>query len=260
MPELPDVEVFRKYAEKNFLKKTIQNVDLPEPRISRVPKNRLEAALKGKQLRKTARHGKYLFLEIEKNSWLAMHFGMTGFLTYEEDGGTQSPHARFVIRFKNGALGAFDDMRMLGRVDLAEGVEKFVKKKRLGPDALSVSWPAFRKILAGAKGSLKSFFMSQWLLAGVGNVYADEILFQAGYQPTADLKSVDAEGARRIYDAMRSVLKKAIALDAERKRFPPGYLIRRRKNGADCPKCAGKVKMIAVNGRSTYFCPACQKK
>src|SRR5215211_4768090 len=139
MPELPDVEVFRRYISSTSLRQKIESVEVKSDKIlGGVSARQLQSALKGRTFESTRRHGKNLFVGLDGGGWLLMHFGMTGDLEYFEDLDQDPPHDRFLISFDNGYHLAFDDQRMFGRVDLVEDPESFVREKKLGPDLLEL--------------------------------------------------------------------------------------------------------------------------
>jgi formamidopyrimidine-DNA glycosylase len=142
---------------------------------------------------------------------------------------------------------------------LLEDVDAFIHEKDLGPDALSVSFEDFRDIIGGKHAMIKSTLMRQDTLAGIGNVYSDEILFQAGVHPRKKIDELDQGQLRNIYDKMMQILHTVIEHDAEPDQFPDDYLTPHRDEGVACPRCGGKVEKVDVSGRSGYYCPACQK-
>ena len=151
---------------------------------------------------------------------------------------------------------------MLGKVDLIDDIGEYIKKKKLGIDPLEdkLNLKDFYKLFNNRSGSIKSALMNQNILAGIGNIYSDEILFQAGIHPAANIKKLKESDLKNIYHKMNSVLKKAISVNAEPDELPKTYLVENRKNGEDCPKCNGKIKKQTIGGRSSYFCTKHQKK
>jgi formamidopyrimidine-DNA glycosylase len=268
MPELPDVENYRRYLEKHALRQKIAHVAVHDTRSLRhMSRQKLSQALAHHAFTATRRHGKHLFARLDNDGgWLAMHFGMTGRLAYFDEADNEPENDRVRLDFENGRHLGYVDARLLGRIELADDIDAFITRRDLGPDALSDDLDAktFDRLLADRKGSLKAALMDQSLIAGIGNLYADEILFQTKLHPLADVQDLSAADRRRIYKAMRKILKIAIKSGAGSndlyKRLPKSYLIPRREAGAKCPRCRGTVKHIAAAGRSTYFCPDCQKR
>lgn len=261
MPELPDVEVFRRYLDSTALHKTITEVEVETARILEgVSKAKLQKALTGRQFQVTHRHGKHLLAAFDKDAWLTFHFGMTGFLKYFKQMDQEPEHDRLLISFDNEYHLAYVSQRKLGAVGLTDDVEDFVEEKELGPDALRIDLEGLRQVIKGKRGSIKSFLMNQKHLAGIGNIYSDEILFQSRLHPKAEVNNLARDTVEQLYQAMQDVLRGAIAAQADPERFPKAFLIPHRHPGGTCPRCRGEVKKISISGRSGYFCPACQGK
>lgn len=120
---------------------------------------------------------------------------------------------------------------------------------------------SFQKILSRSRGAIKGALMNQEMIAGVGNIYADEILFQAGVHPETKVNALNEEIVAGVYKAMREdVLPTAVDRRADPSRLPGSYLIPRREKGARCPKCNSSLQQIKISQRTTYLCPVCQRK
>ncbi|MBD3296998.1 MAG: DNA-formamidopyrimidine glycosylase, partial [Candidatus Omnitrophica bacterium] len=126
-------------------------------------------------------------------------------------------------------------------------------------DALEISRTEFEDRIEKKNGSIKSALMDQKLMAGVGNIYADEILFQSHIEPGRKVPDLSEKDMRTIYRNMGRVLKKAVEKKADPEKFPRSWLIPSRDKGGKCPRCGGGLKKKKISGRSTYFCPGCQK-
>jgi formamidopyrimidine-DNA glycosylase len=260
MPELPDVETFKRYLDATALHQVIRAAHVLRDEILQgITRRRLQRALHGRQLCAGHRHGKYLSVRLDDDARLVLHFGMTGFLKYWKDEGPPPAHARMVLRFDSGDRLAYDCRRMLGKVRLVEDFGRFVAEHGLGPDALRVDRAAFDAGLRARRGAIKSTLMNQSFIAGLGNVYSDEILFQARIHPRT--RPVDLPPAARgdVFRGMRRVLRKAIEVQADPARMPRSWLLPRRRPGAACPRCNGRLEHAVVGGRTAYFCPACQR-
>ena len=122
-------------------------------------------------------------MKLHDSLWLALHLGLTGSLIYLESGAKEPRHTRLLISFENGHRLAFDDPRIFGEVGLAKSPEAFLVERKIGPDALQLDREGFLKIMSGRKGLIKPALLNQSLIAGLGNLYADEALFQAGICP-----------------------------------------------------------------------------
>jgi formamidopyrimidine-DNA glycosylase len=260
MPELPDVETFKRYLDATSLHQVIRSARvLREGILQDVTRQRLQRALHGRRLCGGHRHGKYLSVRLDDDARLVLHFGMTGFLRYWEDEAPPPRHARMVLRFDNGHRLAYDCRRMLGKVRLVEDFARFVAERGLGADALRVDRAAFDEGLRGRRGAIKSTLMNQSFVAGLGNVYSDEILFQARIHPRTRPVDLTAAARGEVFRDMRRVLRKAIEVQADPQRMPRSWLLPQRRPGAACPRCSGTLEHTVVGGRTAYFCPACQR-
>jgi formamidopyrimidine-DNA glycosylase len=153
---------------------------------------------------------------------------------------------------------------MIGRVGLIEDAADFIADEKLGPDALDPRFdlPAFKKTVVGRKRDVKSVLMDQEIIAGIGNIYSDEILFQARINPAEPMDSLEPNRLKRLFLEIRKVLKTAIVHGAGSEQFiermPKGSLLPERKKGGRCPRCRSLLKVFKVHGRTAYCCPRCQ--
>lgn len=267
MPELPDVENYKRYLSGTALHKTIQDVHVGSTKVLRgVSSRRLKSALRGHSMERTRRHGKHLFVALDDGMWLALHFGMTGRLVYFKNLDRDPEHDRLRLDFDNGYHLAFVNQRLLGRICVIEDPDAFIAGKKLGPDALdgALDQVTFKQLMTGRKGSIKSALTDQSLLAGIGNIYSDEILFQAGLHPSALVQSLTDKELGALYRTTRRVLKAAIARGAGSEelmdRLPANYLLPHRQAGKTCPRCKSTIKTLKAAGRTAYYCPRCQPK
>ncbi|MFP4622032.1 MAG: Fpg/Nei family DNA glycosylase [Bacteroidales bacterium] len=256
MPELPDVEIFRQYAEKNALNRHIQKVTVDEPKIAESDEEEINQALKNQKLIRAERLGKYLLLPSTAEQILVMHFGMTGWLDYQNK--EKHRHTRASILFANGYALHFINPRKLGRISLTDDLNAFKKEKKIGEDALALHLEEFQYLIRKKKGTLKSFLMNQGILAGIGNIYSDEILFQAAVDPKRQTSDLEDYQQVYLFQSMKEVLHKAIELNADPENMPSSFLLPRRKEGEKCPACGGDIRKNKVSGRNFYFCPNCQ--
>lgn len=260
MPELPDVAVFRRYLDSTSLHQMIESVHGSRlSDLTDLSRRQLSDSLQGRELEKSGRHGKFLFTRMEAGGvWLVLHFGMTGFLKYYRSPGSAPDHIRLRLDFNNGYHLAYSCQRLLGRIDLTDDIGDFVEKQGLGPDALELDESEFRRRMGSKRGGIKSALMDQSLVAGIGNVYSDEILFQAKVNPEFPVADLSDSDHGRLFGTMRQVLLTAIRSRVEVERFPSHYLTRRRQEGASCPNCGGEIGVEKVGGRTSYYCPQCQ--
>ena len=260
LPELPEVEIYTRYFALHALDQLIAGVDVLDERILEVPRKRLRSALVGQRFRSVRRHGKHLFADLGK-SWLHLHFGMTGDLLSYGDPKERPRFARVVFDFENGSHLAYDDMRLFGIVGLVPSPETYIAEHRLGPDPLAASFrlPLFRELMAKRRGAIKALLMSQEFIAGIGNLYADEALFQASIHPRRLAETLRPDAVKAIYTSIRSILRSTILRKARGATAPAGWLVQHRELGERCPRCGGTMRRTVVGGRTTFFCGKHQK-
>ncbi len=263
MPELPEVERFKKYFDSTSLNKKIKNVKVIEGKIlTGITPKKFESQIIGEKFKSTFRHGKYLFVKISDNKNVAMHFGMTGFLKYFKNDDESSKHIRILFEFSNRYKLGYDCQRKFGRVALIKNVDEFLKKKKLGIDPLNkqLSFKSFKEILNGKKGSIKSILMNQKIFSGIGNLYSDEILFHSNVHPSSSLINFNEKHLKKVYDSMKNTLKIAVDKKANFDDYPESWLVLFRRDDENCPKCSGKIRHKKIAGRTSYFCDTHQKK
>ena len=265
MPELPEVELFKRHLDRTALGRTIRRVVAKDARIVKPSPARLAASLAGARLRASRRHGKYLFVSVGKPGWLMLHFGMNGSLRHFVKEADEPPFDRLRFDFADGHHLAYVNPRRIGRVELVAGPEQFIAAERLGPDALDprLRPGEFARAVAARRRDIKSVLMDQSVVAGIGNIYSDEILFQARLHPRARADRLDEAVLRRLFGKLRSVLRTAIRRGAGSEqafeRLPRSFLLPERRKGGRCPRCGGAVAAARFGGRTAYFCPRCQK-
>ncbi len=259
MPELPDVEIYKRYVDATALHQTVKRVEVKRQRILATTPQKLGATITSHAFEFTRRHGKYLFIQAD-SVWLAMHFGVTGRLKYFKSLGEEPEYDRLLFHFTNGYRLAYDCQRLFGEVNVVDTPQQLIDDKELGPDALALDFEGFQTQLDGRRGALKTALMNQQILAGIGNVYSDEILFRARLHPKTPVNELDTSLLHAVFEALCDVLTTAIDFKADPDRFPASYLIPHRHPGAPCPRCGGKVEQLTIAGRHAYYCPACQSR
>jgi formamidopyrimidine-DNA glycosylase len=258
MPELPDLIVYKQYSDATSLHQRIKTVDVDDDTVLRdlsVPHFR--ETLTGRNFESSERYGKNLLVELEDGPWVRFHFGMTGRLLYYKNNGEFPRFTRILIRFSNGYELAYTCIRKLGRISLTKSVEQFIKYEGLGPDALQLNLSDFKDLLSVRRGSLKTTLMNQKIIAGLGNVYVDEILFQARLDPSVKCKALDDKKLGDLFKTMREVLKTASDNQADPNKFPKNYLTKHRSEGEPCHRCSGLIEKRIISQRPTYVCPKC---
>ena len=256
MPELPEVELFTRYWREHALGQTIARVRVLDPRIlGEITVEKFRRRLRGQAFGEVRRHGKNLFVSLTRE-WLHVHFGMSGDLAFYRDVAGQPRFARVVFDFENGAHLAYDDMRLFGVLDLTPSPEAYVAEHELGPDPLDSRFGlrAFRSLLTGKRGAIKALLMSQDVIAGIGNLYADEALYQASIHPARPADRISPDEAKHLFQLIRRILSSTIERKASSRDYPPGYLTQHREEGDRCPMCGGEIRKTVVFGRTTYFC------
>jgi formamidopyrimidine-DNA glycosylase len=261
MPELPEVEIFKRYLDATSLHQRIGDVDVRNAYVLKdVTARELARRLKGRRFESSRRHGKHLFVRADGELWVRLHFGMTGSLQYFKNDEQAPRHARVVFVFANSHRLAFDDQRQFGQIGLLKDVDEFLKKRALGSDALDLGLGEFRKIVGKHRGAVKSVLMNQRLISGIGNIYADEILFRTRIHPATEIARLNDEALTKLFRATHSVLGKAIAAKADTNQMPQSWLLPHRGKGGKCPRCGRRLKSATIGGRTAWFCPLCQKR
>ena len=260
MPELPEVETFKRYLDSTSLHQRITNVEVRDAYVLKnVSARELARRVKGRRLENSHRHGKHLFVRAGDKLWLRLHFGMTGSLHYLKHDEETPKTTRVLFLFANNRRLAFDDQRKFGEIELIKGVDEFLLTRGLGPDALEISASKLRAVLGKRRGALKAILLNQQLIAGIGNLYADEILFRARVHPATEAARLSDKNLTGLFRAMRYVLEKAIALKTDFNRLPKSWLLTHRGKRGRCPRCGRALKSATIGGRTSWFCVHCQK-
>ena len=263
MPELPEVETYTRYFAHHALGQKIARVDVRDERIlGEIRADAFVKKLKGREFKSVRRHGKHLFAETSaKATWLHLHFGMSGDLSYYRKGEDAPRFARIVFDFAGGAHLAFEDMRLFGVADIVSSPDAFIADRGLGPDPLdpAFTFARFASLLERRRGAIKSLLMSQEMIAGLGNLWVDETLYLASVHPRRPIDRLKNEEARAIYTSMRRLLNDVIARHERGAGMPSKSLYEHREPGYRCPRCGGTIDRAVVFGRTTYFCAQHQK-
>jgi formamidopyrimidine-DNA glycosylase len=288
MPELPEVETVRRglapaMEGARFAKVEVRRGDLRWP----LPKG-FARRLNGKTVEGLGRRAKYLLADLSSGDVLLMHLGMSGSFRvgkdaapgkYYHERSKSTAHDHIVFHMSNGATVTFNDPRRFGSMKLVPRVklEQEPLLRALGPEPLGNEFDAamLAEACAGKKTSLKAALSDQRVVAGLGNIYVCEALFRARVSPKrlastiADRNGKPNERAEKLVDAIKAVLKDAIEAGGSSLRdhrradgslgdFQHNFQVYDRE-GQPCPDCKGKIKRIVQVGRSTFYCPSCQK-
>lgn len=257
MPELVDVEGFRRYFNRFARGKTVKRLLVQDGDVLRnASPSKLDRNVAGHRLGDAQRHGKWLIVPVGSGN-LLFHFGMSGSLSYSHRPETREEHDRVVLALDEGEL-RYRTQRKLGGIWWVDsGSDPSGVTGDLGPDADRVSWDEFRERLAGRRGAVKSTLMNQEVLAGLGNELSDEILWHARIRPDTSVEALSAERLRRLYDETREVLNGAIPHG----RIPEtaGWLDAvRHDERAPCPRCGSVLRRDQIGGRTSVWCGRCQ--
>jgi formamidopyrimidine-DNA glycosylase len=273
MPELPEVETIARTLEPAVRGRVIAGIELLyRPLLRRGGRKGLEG-MKGRSVLGVRRRGKMLLIACEGGRTLVFHLKMTGQFSFAATGEARDKHTRLVIRFEDGTNElVFRDVRKFGFLLCLEGDPMAVcgELACLGPEPLEVGLAEFAALIARRKGRIKSLLLDQTVIAGIGNIYADEMLFDARIHPLTPASSLAKQAVERLYDSMKKILTLAIAekgstlqdyRDAEGKagHFQFFHKVYDRK-GEPCVVCGTPVRMKRIGGRSSHFCPKCQRK
>ncbi len=258
MPELPEVETFKKYFDKTSLSQKINNVFIRDNRVLNVQEKIFKKTIRSNIFYSSLRHGKYLFVKLN-SGFIVFHFGMSGDLKYFDDIKEEPKHSRILFEFENGNFLSYISQRMFGKVDLTNTIEDFIiNKKNLGIDALKMNFEEFKKSLEKRTALAKSALMNQNIIAGIGNIYSDEILYQTRLHPKTKINEVNDSKLREIFETIKNVLKVGIEKKGILKTYPNDFIIPHRKKGELCPRCGGNIERLKIAQRHGFFCPNCQ--
>lgn len=275
MPELPEVESIRRTLEPRLRGRRVAAVRIRSPHCLGAPRDpaAFAAALVGRRVAGLRRRGKYLLFDLEGGGLLAVHLRMTGQLVLAVAGspGGDDPHLHAVIALEGDGELRFRDVRKFGRLWAVAGEAELPPGYRaLGPDPLEAGFTPDRLRRAlGGRRNVKAALTDQAVLAGVGNIYADEALFAAGVHPARRAGSLGEDEVARLHAALRQVLEEAVAAGGttfsdyrDGLGQPGGYAPALRvykKEGRPCPRCGTPIAKARVGGRTARFCPVCQR-
>lgn len=267
MPELPEVEIFNRLVHDHCRGRTIEQAIVSDPgSLDGISASALERRVRGRRIGASQRHGKHLFIILDGAGALAMHFGTNGSLQLIPRHEAAPSFTRLHFHLTGGEVLAYVNPRRLGRVSVCDNIEAFVAESGLGPDALDPTFDlqAFASRLAGRERDIKAVLMDQALMAGIGNIYSDEILFRARIHPATAVSGLEPNDVSRLFAAMRQTLEAAIRCGAGSEqgveRLPKDFLATQRRKGGRCPRCGAALAVAKLGGRTSYSCPHCQPK
>ncbi|MET8678860.1 DNA-formamidopyrimidine glycosylase family protein [Streptomyces sp. NPDC004647] len=258
MPELPDVECFRRIMADCARDRIVERVDVADAGVLHgVSKQRLKRELEGSRFGEPWRHGKWLIAPSDGTT-VILHFGMTGSLLCCSRDDPPEAHDRVILTLGNGRQLRYRDQRKLQGLRVAgsdAAVEKILASQ--GPDALTISRSEFNTALEGRRGRIKGVLMDQSVMAGLGNLLVDEILWRARVAPARRADGLAEHERRDVHTAMGRVLRSAVRVGCvpARRSWLTGH---RDAPHPACPRCGQPLRRDRMSGRTTVWCPHCQ--
>lgn len=266
MPELPEVETIKRALKKTIVGKTIAKVIVSDGYVIKEPSGAcFKRQLEGATIVGVERKGKALIMQLSSEKFLIVHLRMTGQLLCPGNG----KKSRISFLFTDGSSCDYNDQRKLGSLRLVAQWHTIDFFKRMGPEPGDITVDDFASVLSENKRQIKPLLMDQQFIAGVGNLYAAEALFQAKIHPCRRAHQLSPYEKKRLLFALRSILKKAIknhgssidqyvTVSGRRGNFVRFHRVYGRE-GKACSVCKTRISRIALGGRGTYFCARCQK-
>ncbi len=272
MPELPEVETTRRGLAPLVRGRSVERLEVREPRLRWPVGAEVGAALEGRRVTGLGRRGKYLLFETDGGGTLLVHLGMSGSLRFHAAAApTPGKHDHVDLHFEGGALLRFNDPRRFGSLHFTESAAGHALLRDIGPEPLGPDftpdylWQASR----GRRVPIKAHLMNAHVVAGVGNIYANEALFRAGLHPARSAGRIARPRVEALVAAVRAVLAEAIEQGGTTLRDfrggdgKPGYfqlaLEAYGRAGEPCSRCGGTIRLLSLGQRATYYCPGCQR-
>jgi formamidopyrimidine-DNA glycosylase len=282
VPELPEVETVVRDLRPHLIGRRLDAIRTGTRNLRKPWRPEWADLLQGKTVEAVRRRGKWIVLDLAGDLHLVMHLGMTGQLTETDATAPVADHTHLVIDLQQPGAGRgsrpkrqlrFRDIRRFGSATLfssADAVEAFFQKSALGPEPFGLDATYWRQRLKATRRCLKAVLLDQRVIAGVGNIYADEALFEARLHPGKLARSLSAAPATRLRQAIETVLTRAIERRGSTIRdyvggsgLQGGYQEEFRvygRTGKSCPRCGTAIRSVRLAGRSSHFCPRCQRK
>ena len=273
MPELPEVETVRRGLEKLILGKKISSIEVHYPKMIKTDLEEFQKELPGQVIQSMGRRGKYLLFHLT-DKVLISHLRMEGKYFYYPDQVPERKHAHIFIHFEDGGTLVYEDVRKFGTMELIapELLESYFMSKKLGPEPTEQDFDLeiFIGGLKKSKKPIKSHLLDQTLVAGLGNIYVDEVLWRAKVHPATPSQSLTRAEATAIHEQTIAVLGQAVEKggstirtytnafgeDGTMQDFHQVY----DKAGQACSRCGSIIEKIQLGGRGTHFCPRCQRR
>jgi len=267
MPELPDLEIIKEVLSRHLPGQRILQAEVVRPIVVRLlePNTTPQAFLEGRTFQSVERRGKFLILALDEGRWIALNAMLAGQLHYRPQAARGRVRDYFVLRLSDGAELRYHDLKGMGKVYLARDLAAVPGLAEMGPDALdsSLDLAAFLQRLCPHHGEIKGLLTRGAVVAGIGNAYADEILFRASIYPFRPRTSLTSAELTALYTAMRDVLQEAIGVLRERVGEEIHVEVRdflqvHNRPGQPCPRCGHPISEVKLAQRATHFCRHCQ--
>ncbi len=279
MPELPEVETVLRGLKKRVLGRRLSAAEVRHPQIIAGSPEEFVQEVSGRRIVSAQRKGKAIAIELGPQNgqdsthprYLLVRLGMTGQLTVNSIAEPLEPHTHVRMALEGGTEEIrYVDARRFGRLRCLAREELGAVFGGMGPDAREITDEEFQRALRDRRGPLKSWLMNQQMLAGVGNIYADEALFLARLHPLTMAGRISTPDARRLLRALKRVLERAVELQGTSFRDyidiegrPGNFLPQLRvyqRTGKPCRRCRRPIERVIIAGRSSHFCPKCQPR
>src|SRR6056297_2293450 len=281
MPELPEVETVKRGLEKEIINKKIAKTQVNLPSLIKKPEiDEFMTRLKNTMVISIKRRGKYLIILFNTMDYLVVHLGMSGRMLFQPKktppskiSKSMEKHNHILFFFEDGSKIIYNDLRKFGKVWLLKKDENLSRIESLGFEPFEPCFTVseFYRMLQESKVNIKSFLMNQKNIAGIGNIYANEILFHAGVNPLRKANSLTKDEVKRIHLQTKNILLKAISsggttmidesyldLSGNRGEYGKEIMVYGKKAGI-CPLCGQPLEVVRIENRSTFLCPNCQK-
>jgi formamidopyrimidine-DNA glycosylase len=273
MPELPEVETVVRCLRRKLVGLEVRSVRLIFPPIVRNAGKSYPRKFVGRRIIGLRRRGKMILLDFSGGLTMIFHLKMTGQLLFCPSSWSRDKHTHLVVAFRPGQGELrFRDVRKFGfmRAVRTAGAARASEIRDLGPEPLTLDLTSFLDLLRDRRGRLKSLLLNQKIIAGIGNIYADEILFESGLDPRMEVSHLTGRRLEKLWSSVHAVLSEAIAFKGTTIRdFRDGEglegLFQNRlqvygREGEPCPRCGAPIKRIRISGRSSHFCSRCQHR
>ena len=268
MPEVPDLEAIRAFFNRHIAGQTIERVDVPIPVVIRVPREEFVRLLTGDSFGEVHRYGKFLLFSLAGGRLMVINAMLTGRFAYVEPKLRKPARTCLILGLANGRELRYADQRFMGRIYLVtpETLNSVPQFAEMGPDVLdpALTEAVYKERLRRHNGQIKGILVNHKFVAGVGNAYSDEILWEARIHPYRKRTQLSEEEQSALYHATRAVMDWAIPILATKMEESLDYqewrdhLRVHRRGGQPCPRCGTTISEITAGQRITSFCRTCQ--